>query len=117
MKIKLLYLLMLTTGFSAFATEPTDTISTKELDEVVVQAAKVIRKADMDVYHPSQSALESSKNGMQLLRNLMIPTLNVNDALGSVSAAGQAVQVRINGRVSTIEQVKALLPETIKRVE
>lgn len=117
MKIKLLYLLMLTTGFSAFATEPADTISTKELDEVVVQAAKVIRKADMDVYHPSQSALENSKNGMQLLRNLMIPTLNVNDALGSVSAAGQAVQVRINGRVSTIEQVKALLPETIKRVE
>lgn len=117
MKIKLLYLLMLTTGFSAFATEPTDTIRTKELDEVVVQAAKVIRKADMDVYHPSQSALENSKNGMQLLRNLMIPTLNVNDALGSISAAGQTVQVRINGRVSTIEQVKALLPETIKRVE
>lgn len=117
MKIKLLYLLMLTTGFSAFATEPTDTIMTQELDEVVVQAAKVIRKADMDIYHPSQSALEGSKNGMQLLRNLMIPTLNVNDALGSISAAGQAVQVRINGRVSTIEQVKALLPETIKRVE
>ena len=27
------------------------------------------------------------------------------------------MQVRINGRVATIEQVKALLPETIKRVE
>ncbi|WP_438589288.1 hypothetical protein [Duncaniella dubosii] len=54
---------------------------------------------------------------MQLLRNLMIPTLIVNDALGSISAAGQSVQVRINGRVTTIEQIKALLPETIKRVE
>jgi len=54
---------------------------------------------------------------MQLLRNIMIPTLTVNDALGSISAAGQSVQVRINGRVASIEQVKALLPETIKRVE
>ncbi len=71
----------------------------------------------MDVYHPSKSAVDNSKNGMQLLRNLMIPTLTVNDALGSISAAGQSVQIRINGRVATIEQVKALLPETIKRVE
>jgi hypothetical protein len=71
----------------------------------------------MDVYHPSKSAVENSKNGMQLLRNLMIPTLTVNDALGSITAAGQSVQVRINGRVASIEQVKALLPETIKRIE
>lgn len=47
----------------------------------------------------------------------MIPTLSVNDALGSIQAAGQSVQVRINGRESTIEQVRSLLPETIKRVE
>jgi len=94
-----------------------DTIVSTSLDEIVVQAPKVIRKSDMEVYHPSKSAVDNSKNGMQLLRNLMIPTLIVNDALGSISAAGQSVQVRINGRVTTIEQIKALLPETIKRVE
>lgn len=94
-----------------------DTISTEELHEIVVEAPKVIRKSDMDVYHPSKSAVENSKNGMQLLRNLMIPALNVNDALGSISATGQSVQIRINGRVATIEQVKTLLPETIRRVE
>ncbi len=32
-------------------------------------------------------------------------------------AAGQSVQLRINGRESSIEQVRALLPETIRRVE
>ena len=94
-----------------------DSTVTQELNEVVIQAPKVIRKADMDVYHPSKSAVDNSKDGMQLLRNLMIPTLSVNDALGSISASGQNVQVRINGRGSSIEQVKALLPETIKRVE
>ncbi len=101
----------------AAAQETIDTIATQELDEIVIQAPKVIRKSDMDVYHPSKSAVDNSKNGMQLIRNLMIPTLTVNDAFGSITAAGQSVQVRINGRVATIEQVKALLPETIKRVE
>lgn len=71
----------------------------------------------MDVYHPSKSAVDNSKNGMQLLNNLLIPSLSVSDALGSITAAGQSVQVRINGRTATIDQVRALLPETIKRVE
>ncbi|MDE5841055.1 MAG: outer membrane beta-barrel family protein, partial [Muribaculaceae bacterium] len=47
----------------------------------------------------------------------MIPALSVSEALGSVQAAGQSVQIRISGRESNIDQVKALLPETIKRVE
>ncbi|WP_295729039.1 hypothetical protein [uncultured Muribaculum sp.] len=99
-------------------TETTDTVAaTQQLKEVVIEAPKVVRKADMDVYHPSQSALEASKNGMQLLNNLMIPSLTVNDALGTIQAAGESVQVRINGRESSIDQVRALLPESIKRVE
>ena len=101
----------------AISQEVADSIATHELTEVVVQASRVIRKTDMDVYHPSKSALENSKNGMQLLRNLMIPSLTINDALGTISAAGQSVQVRINGRESTIQQLQALLPETVKRVE
>ena len=97
-------------------TEQPDTPA-EELHEVVIEAPKVIRKADMDVYHPSKSAVENSKNGMQLLTNLMIPTLNVSDVMGKITASGQAVQVRINGRKATIEEVKNILPETIKRVE
>lgn len=54
-------------------TEAPDSLSGQELQEIVIEAPKVIRKADMDVYHPSKSAVENSKNGMQLLNNLMIP--------------------------------------------
>lgn len=75
-----------------------DTIATQELSEVVVKAPKVIHKADMDIYIPSKATLEISKNGMQLLANLMIPSLSVSDALGTIKAAGQPVQVRINER-------------------
>ncbi len=105
-------------AFGALAqTETADSIATRELQEIVLEAPKVIRKADMDVYHPSKSAVDNSKNGMQLLNNLMIPSLSVSDALGRITAAGQSVQVRINGRTATIDQVRALLPETIRRVE
>lgn len=98
-------------------TETPDSIPTRELQEIVIEAPKVIRRADMDIYHPSKSAVDNSKNGMQLLNNLMIPSLSVSDALGSISASGQSVQVRINGRAATIDLVRALLPETVKRVE
>ncbi len=101
----------------AAQSEPVDSLPAQELREIVIEAPKVIRKADMDIYHPSKSAVEASKNGLQLLGNLMIPTLTVSDALGSIQAAGQSVQLRINGRESSIGQVRALLPETIRRVE
>ena len=116
-KIKTAAAIIIAAPAVAVSQEASDTIMPQQLSEITIEAPKVIRKSDMDVYHPSKSAVDNSKNGMQLLRNLMIPTLNVNDALGSLSAAGQTVQVRINGRTATIEQVKALLPATIKRVE
>ncbi len=101
----------------AAAQDVNDTIAAHELNEIVIQAPKVIRKADMDVYHPSKSAVENSQNGIQLLNYLMIPTLTISDVLGTIQAAGQSVQVRINGKEASIDQVRALLPETIKRVE
>lgn len=97
--------------------QQSDTIATQELQEIVIQAPKVLRKSDMDVLYPSVSAIEHSKNGLQMLKNLMIPTLTVNEALSSVTSSGQSVQVRINGREASLDQVRNLLPETIKRVE
>ena len=88
----------LSCAISAMAqTETSDSIPAQELQEIVIQAPKVIRKADMDLYYPSESAVNHSQNGLQLLNNLMIPTLTVSDALGTIQAAGQSVQVRING--------------------
>ncbi len=115
-QITMMVMMPLTPTIS-IAQEIADTIPDQELNEIVVQAPKVIRKADMDVYFPSKSAVENSRNGMQLLTNLMIPSLTVIDALGTIQAGGQSVEVRINGREATTEQVKALLPETVKRVE
>ena len=78
--------------FAMSQTEPADTVSSHELHEIVIQAPKVIRKADMDVYHPSKSAVENSINGMQLLNNLMIPALTVNDPGLRYGAANHVVK-------------------------
>ncbi|MBD5356670.1 MAG: outer membrane beta-barrel protein [Bacteroides sp.] len=118
MRIELALILpLIGSGIATAQSTLPDSIGTQELQEVVIEAPKVIRKADMDVIYPSKSAVENSTNGMQLLNNLMIPSLSVSDALGSIQAAGQSVQIRINGRVASIDQVRSLLPESIKRVE
>lgn len=114
---RVLSIFLVSAVFAVNAEEPAGAIPSTELEEITIEASKVIRKADMDVYHPSKDALERSANGLQLLGNLMIPSLSVSDALGTIKASGQSVQIRINGRISDINQVRALLPESIKRVE
>jgi len=60
MKTTVSLLLALGCALTAAAQTVTqDSITAQELHEIVVKAPKVIRKADMDVYHPSQSAVES----------------------------------------------------------
>lgn len=117
MKPIVIALLMFLIALLAIAQEPVDSVATKQLQEVVIRAPRVVHKADMDLYYPSRSAVDNSKSGVQLLNNLMIPSLTVVDALGVVQAAGESVQLRINGRECTIDQVRSLLPETVKRVE
>ena len=86
MKKYLLITLNALIAIAAVAQEPEDTVVSQQLQEIVIQAPKVIRKADMDVYYPSQSAVNNSKNGLQLLNNMMIPSLSVTEALGTIQS-------------------------------
>jgi hypothetical protein len=98
--------------------EPVDTAMTGvTLGEITVKASRVIRKSDMDVLIPSKSAVEASPNGMSLLNNLMIPSLSVNEFMGTVRTFGQDVQIRINGRKASADQLRTLDPTSVKRVE
>lgn len=87
------------------------------LGEITVRAPKVIHKADMDVFVPSESAVKASQNGMALLRYLMIPTLSVNELTGSIRTSGQDVQIRINGRKVSPDQLQTIDPASVKRIE
>ncbi len=48
----------LVTTAQTVSDNPQDSIPVKNLQEVVIEAPKVVRKADMEVYHPSKSAVE-----------------------------------------------------------
>lgn len=95
---------------------PADSI-THQLGEVLVKASPVIHKSDRDLFIPSDEAREHANNGLGLLQNMQIPTVVVNPVMESVSNPSGAVQLRINGRVASINEVKMLLPESIVRVE
>lgn len=116
-KSSLLILAIAATNVKTATAQSNDSIPALELQEITIEAPKVIHKADLDVYYPSQGAVDNSKNGIQLLSNLMIPSISVSDALGTINSAGQPVQVRINGREASVEQVRNILPSSIKRVE
>ena len=87
------------------------------LNEFVVEAPRVVHKPDMDVLYPSSDAVAKSKDGAQLLNNLRIPSLLIDQAFNRVTAAGKNVAIYINGREANYDQLKAVDPSTVKRVE
>lgn len=60
MKFLHISIVLLQSAFVTVAQEPADTVATQQLREIVIQAPKVIHKADMDIYHPSKSAVDLS---------------------------------------------------------
>ena len=91
---------------------------TKQLGELTVTASNVTATADKKMVFPNEQQVKASANGVDLLRNLMIPRLIVSPLNNSVSTTdGGTVQLAINGRKATQEEVTALQPAEIIRVE
>ena len=92
--------------------------ASKQLEEVTVSASNITATADKKLVFPNQQQVKASANGVDLLRNLLIPRLNVSPMDNSVSTIdGGIVQLAINGRKATKEEVTALQPSEIIRVE
>lgn len=94
---------------------PIDT--TLRLSEVVVKAARVIHKVDRDIILPNAKIKENSSNGYDLLRKLHLPNLKVNEAQQSISSYLGGVQVRINDIKATVQDILALQPNDVTRIE
>ncbi len=92
--------------------------SSTALEEVIVTASSAIRKADRQIIVPTRTQRKASTNGMTLLQNLQLPRLKLNPTDHSVSLiGGESVQLRINGKEATRQEVVALMPADITRVE
>lgn len=89
-----------------------------ELQGVTVTASAVIQKADRKLIIPSQAQIKASNSGVTLLRNLQLSRIIVNPLLNSISVpGGDAVQLRINGVEVTMQEVIALQPADVIRIE
>ena len=88
------------------------------MDEVVVKGEKVIQKIDRQLVMPTEAQKKASTNGVSLLQHLQLSGLTVNPMTKSIATNdGEAVQLRINGVQATHEEVVALRPEDVVRVE
>ncbi len=87
------------------------------LNEVTVEAAQVIRKGNKDLYMPSATSKELATDGLSLLNNMQLPGMGINSMLKTITVNGQTPELRINNRRATLDNVMALNPESVVRVE
>lgn len=105
-------------GFSAYSQSVTDSIANQQLDEVVVKASRRIQRGDTLSVIPSANQRKFSVTGFELLRSLMLPGLRVNAMTGELSlAGGEKAIVLIDGRPVDRQDVLALRPKEIAKVE
>ncbi len=94
------------------------TASAVSLDEVVVSGDAVIKKSDRQMIHPTQEQKRSATNGINLLQQMPLSRIAVNPMDKTVKTTqGEEVQLRINGVEATQEEVSAIRPADVIRVE
>ncbi len=95
-----------------------DTTDVEQLEAVTVSVANVEVKGSRRVAFPTQKQIDASANGMDLLRKLMLSQVRINPLDNSLSSSdGGTVQLCINGRKATQQEVTALLPADIIKIE
>lgn len=88
------------------------------LDGVTVSASNTSSRSDRKLIFPSDRQVKASTNGMDLLQQLMLPKITVNPMLNEIKVPGNGeVQLRINGVKVELDEIKALLPADIIRIE
>jgi hypothetical protein len=104
---------------SAIGQSTNDSISlSKEMNEVLVKGSRRIVKGDTLSVTPSSNQKKFSMTGYELLRSLMLPGLRVNTINSSLGLAdGSSVQVTIDGRPVKQQDIIALRPKEVERVE
>lgn len=101
-----------------YAQEQSDSLKTKELDEVVVQADRMNMNVNKVSYTPTKQQRNASANGTMLLQQLAIPQLSVNTLAGIVTMnTGEPVAFFIDGVPATENDVADMNTRDVLRIE
>lgn len=92
--------------------------SATQLAEVTVKAASILNKSDRKMYFVSENQRSHASNGLNLITRMNISRLVFNPLQNAVTSVdNKNVEFRINDIPSTKEDVMALQPKDIVRIE
>ena len=93
-------------------------VSAVSLDEIVVSGDAVIKKSDRQMILPTQKQKRAATNGINLLQQMPISRISVSPMDKTIKTTlGEDVQLRINGIEASKEEVSAIRPTDVIRVE
>lgn len=87
------------------------------LDEVTVTAGSGINSHGRLILYPNQSDLKSSSTSISLFQKLPLPGLEANPINRNISVDGGTPVILINGVPSTLDDLNALQPKDISKIE
>ncbi|MCM1448799.1 MAG: hypothetical protein NC082_00500 [Clostridiales bacterium] len=115
---KILFFTMLSVSMSVFAYEPTDTIKTQELKEVVIEASNQKTNVEVSTYIPMARQKNSAQNAVALLSQMSIPQIDVDPInLAVKTAHGQDVSIFIDYIPATSADLQGMKTQDVKKVE
>ncbi len=99
------------------ANAQTDTLKAQQLEGVTVSRQYIQQTADHYNCIPTAKQRRHSHSGLELVRNMMIPGVDVDTESGTISTPAGAVTLYINGREATYREIKSLRSKDITRIE
>lgn len=95
----------------------TDKDSVVNLKEVTVVSANRTADVEKITIIPEKSLLKHNASSLGVLKDLMLPGLNVNTIMQSADIYGKSVLFKINGIPKSIQSIPTLSPSEIAKVE
>ncbi len=87
------------------------------LDEVTVTGNQLVHSKGRTIVYPSSSDVRASSTSVSLFQKLPLPGLQANPINRTLSVDGGSPVILINGVPSTMDDVNALQPKDIEKIE
>lgn len=99
-------------------TETSDSLSTVEMNEVIVKAQMHRTDASSSTFTPTVKQKSSAQNAIDLLKQLAIPQISINLMDNTVTTpSGQSVAIYINYIPASAEEMEGISTADVRRVE
>ena len=99
-------------------TETSDSLSTVEMNEVIVKAQMHRTDATSSTFTPTVKQKSSAQNAIDLLKQLAIPQISINLMDNTVTTpSGQNVAIYINYIPASAEEMEGISTADVRRVE